>query len=79
MTYFLKRFKPHQKYSLEKFSTTNAEQSEADTHRVGEDYEEAKQKQKEANEKIRQGDPNPLGDWRSGMGTTLNLDEDEWE
>lgn len=77
MTYFLKRFKPNQKYSLEKFATTNADQSEADTHRVGEDWEDAKQKQKEANDKIKKGDQNPLGEWRSGMSAKSIEPDDE--
>ncbi len=77
MTYFLRRWNRHERYSLAKFATDDPNHTEADVHRVGEDWEEARQKQKEANDKIRQGDPNPLGEWRSGMSAKSIEPDDE--
>lgn len=76
MNYFLKRWKPHQKYTIERFATTNEDSTEADVHNVGNEWEDAKKKRDEANEKIKDGFTNPLGDWRSGMTAANLLDND---
>lgn len=75
MTYFLKRWRTSEKYTLVRHASTDAEASEADIHKVGEDYNKAVQARDAANEKIKSGNRIPLGEWRSGM-SAQSIDTD---
>ena len=68
MSYFLKRFKPGEKYSIARFvSLVKDENTVGETFPAGEKWDEAKGKQKEANDAINAGNTTPLGEWQSAM------------